>query len=51
MYVNGGFRDAYRAVGERVRADCDLVLDGTRDPDALAEQLAEAIARRATELT
>jgi hypothetical protein len=36
-------REYYLTLVERVRADCDLVLDGTKPIDALAAQIVEAI--------
>ena len=41
-YVNGG-RESYVRVFARVKSACDLVVDGTRDPDHLAEEVVGAV--------
>jgi uridine kinase len=47
LYLHHGLPDLYRAAESHVRRDCDVVLDGMQEPDALADRLVEAIAHRA----
>jgi hypothetical protein len=39
-YLNSSGRDLYIAVNEQVRKNCDLVLDGMKSIDELAEEAA-----------
>lgn len=41
-YLNGG-RESYVRVFEQVEAACDLVVDGTRDPNELVEEVVGAV--------
>ncbi len=43
-------REVYVAVHEQVRADCDLIVDGCRPLDDLAQEVAQAVRQRREEL-
>ena len=45
-YLHGGSHELYSVVSTLAKADCELVLDGTQDPDLLADQVAQAVHAR-----
>jgi uridine kinase len=49
-YLHGGGRETYVAVNDAAKASCDLIVDGTRDPDELAAEVADAVRAKVGEL-
>ena len=48
-YLDRSWREVYKYNKERVRPTCDLILDGLRSPDALADAVVEVVAARMAE--